>query len=127
MIQQLIQLIANTMSILMSLASITISMLTLWMAYTRQRYDIQHERILGEIHITPQRVQQEEPEELLINIISVEPHLKDQLIMHFNIQNLGWSFRYMYNHIVLLSDDMETEIMHNPDVAIEGESNRNYF
>ena len=82
MIQQLIQLIANNMSILMSLASIAISILTLWMAYTRRRYDIQHERILGEIHITPQRVQQEEPEELLINIISVKPHLKDQLIMY---------------------------------------------
>ena len=68
-----------------------------------------------------------EAEEPLINIISVEPHLKDQLVMHFNIQNPGWSFRYRYNHIVLLSDNLESEILHNPGVATERESNCHYF
>ena len=127
MIRQLIQLIVNTMSILMSLTSIAISMLTLWIAYTRQRYDIRRERILGDIRITQLRTQTMETEEPLINIISVEPHLKDQLVMHFDIQNPGWSFRYRYNHIVLLSDNSESEILHSPSVATERESNCNYF
>ena len=72
------------MSILMSLASVAISMLTLWMAYTRKRYDIQRERILGDIRITQLRTQKEETDEPLINIISVEPCLKDQLVLHSN-------------------------------------------
>ena len=111
----------------MSLASIAISMLTLWMAYARRRYDIRRERIPDEIRITQLRTRREETDEPLINIISAEPHLKDQLIMHFNIQNPGWSFRYRYNHIVLLSDNSELEILHNPGVATERESNCNYF
>ena len=127
MIQQLIQLIANTMSNIMSLASIAISMLTLWIAYARRRYDIRHEGTLGDIRITQLRTRTMETEEPLINIISVEPHLKDQLIMHFDIQNPGWSFRYRYNHIVLLSDNSESEILHNPSVATERESNCHYF
>ena len=94
----------------MALTSIAISMLTLWMAYARRRYDIQRERIPSEIHITQLRTRREETDEPLINIISVEPHLKDQLVMHFNIQNPGWSFRYRYNHIVLLLDNLESEI-----------------
>lgn len=112
------------MSIYMSIASIAISMLTLWIASRRQQYDIQRENILGEIHMTPLHTQVEEP---LIDIVSVEPHLKDQLIIHFNTQNLGWTIKFMYNHAVLISDDMQSETLFNPGVTTEGESNRHYF
>ena len=111
------------MSIHMSIASIMISMLTLLIAYKHRQYNALRKRVVAEVRMTPLHTRGDEP---VVKIVSVKLQHKALLVKHIEAQNLGWTHKYQFSHVVLLSDDMEMETLRNPNLPNNEEASRIY-